>query len=163
MAGLNFRTLSLAATTLICGCVSSIAQNAPMDSDTKEEIARAVLTYAFKHPNNYLYGNMDDFDFYIDVFGQNPSKAFIRSLGIAKIEPWSMGAAAVADTRRNRIGSGHNVMWVHIGLADYHRPNMAEVNVDAGCGPLCGGQSVVTLQKIGTVWRATSFQTTTVE
>jgi hypothetical protein len=131
----------------------------------QQEMDRALLDYAFTHRETYLYANTSDFDFYVQLQGQDPGQEFLDSLHIGghKLKAWSIADAAKNDPKKNYIGSGHNVMWVKVSGFRVKAPDIAQADVDAYCGALCGGQSVVTMQKLGREWAVKSFVMTAIE
>jgi hypothetical protein len=148
-----------------CSKQSAGSSGLSLSAAEQQNMDGALLRYAFTNKETSIYANANDFDFYIRLQGREPTRNFLDSLDSrnGKLKPWSYANAALADPKKNFIGSGHNVMQVTVGTFEPVANNTFEAKVDLFCGPLCGSHNRVNLRKLDGQWSVTSFATDRIE
>jgi TonB family protein len=138
-----------------------LAQQAPLTTDEQDQIAEAVLIYAYTH-DTYLSANKN-FGLYLRVRGKDPSPEFLARVSAATGVDLKPGSAIPMERAPSGavVLTGRN-MQVGVGEFTITEPNIARGGAGGYCGALCAGGSDVIVEKRDGVWEVKSFTLTSV-
>ena len=158
MAGIIAKAAAVFLAPALSVSTVSAAQSSKLSADDRDGINRAVLNHLFVKSGSELGS---DFDYYLALQGKIPDQKFLDSIGAkgAKLKPWNLADTAQADSKKNFIGSGHNVMRVIVGGIGYDAADKVHLDVTSKCGPaLCGSGDTFILQKTNGKWAVQSVR-----